>query len=213
MGGSLKENEAGPLKNMAIEGRSQQIEKEADKAIKKIQGSKNMDPAQKSALIGAYRAQKGRSKEIAKEQIETAAKLEKAPLDTVDELKKHTKGFENLESIFKGSPKMTMSNAGEISDAINKAQDAQKKLDSEAVDLTDKSRVGQEVGARASKDVTDILGDKEFAKATKEMTPVDRRAALQKELDVRQQGGESTIKNADGTRTRFEGRKKILIAE
>ena len=95
LGGSLSEKSAGGLKESAIEARARQIRIEATKRINSINKS-NLSQGQKQSLIGAYQEARGNSRNIARQQVEDAAKLERAPLEQLNRLDTISKSLTDL---------------------------------------------------------------------------------------------------------------------
>ena len=194
LGGSLTTEKAGPLKDMAIAGRAKQIERTADQRIKAIQNNKSMSPEQKKNLISAYQESKGRSKEIAKEQVERSAKLEQAPLDAV-------KGLKAIEDLLNRTLKVELTNPEAQDAAGEKATKDAKVKDDESKEVARKEKIKQEAASKAGTMGQNILEDKDFAKAAVGKDTAGRNALLEQKF------------NEEAGQTNQAMAQKIQIAE
>ena len=95
LGGSLSEGSAGALKESAVSARARQIRQESTRRIASISRSK-LPQDQKQALIGAYQEARGNSRQMARNQVEEAAKLERAPLEQVKRLDNIARSMDEL---------------------------------------------------------------------------------------------------------------------
>lgn len=175
-GGSLSTREGSKLQEMAIGGRAKQIERTADQRIKATQSARGIDPATKANLIAFYSDQKNRSKDIAKEQVERAAKLENAPIDTVA-------GLTAIKDLLAGELKVKVINSETFT---SKSQDATKdaKTTQEAAkDVAKKERVRQQAAGKAGTISNDILQDPKFAEKVKGKTMAQKEELFKKEFE------------------------------
>ena len=134
LGGSLSEKSASGLKESAIEARARQIRKEASRRISSI-GRSNLSAAQKQALMGAYQEARGNSRNIARQQVEEAAKLERAPLDQLKRLDTISQSLNDLNKSLTSSGIVIKSIGDDFfgkNEAVNRAASDADKAAAEA---------------------------------------------------------------------------------
>jgi endonuclease YncB( thermonuclease family) len=178
LGGALSTKNAGALQETAISARASQIRREATKRISSINKS-NIPQPQKRALIGAYQEARGNSREIARTQVEEAAKLERAPLEQLKRLDTIAQGFSALNNALVNSGIVLkriddpnfFTNASEGASKGNKDANARIKV------LAAEEGKKKDAATRVSSQGNDVLRSTEFTAGAKKI----REGSLPKE--------------------------------
>ena len=183
LGGALSTKNAGALQETAISARASQIRREATKRISSINKS-NIPQPQKRALIGAYQEARGNSREIARTQVEEAAKLERAPLEQLKRLDTIAQGFSALNNALVNSGIVLkriddpnfFTNASEGASKGNKDANARIKV------LAEEEGKKKDAATRVSSQGNDVLRSTEFAAGAKKIQERSLPKEAQNEL-------------------------------